>query len=356
MSFDNNNNPADNKKNNNNIPPERFIIINGHKIKYLDYNREVERFSNLHSILVLLHGLGASCERWLNVAPMLSKYFRVIIPDIIGFGKSDKPMDKYSIGFLVRFLKEFLDRLNIDRPIILCGHSFGGYLATEFAIAFSNRVEKLVLVAPAGVTQSSTPVLDQYVLAAIYPTYENALKVFVNMTFDPRFVTEDSVRDFIKRMMLLNAKYAFMSILVGIRYSSNLQSRIPKIKSPTLIMWGENDKMTPPPDDKYIQDYSKKISIKKINHCGHIPFVEKPIRFIAMLLKFLLGKDLYSQLYRQMTDQDREKERNMHMCEECNRCAQSGCLVECPPDRCLYDIKTFRISKCTHCQGNWVNL
>jgi len=81
-------------------------------------------FSNLCSILVLLHGLGASCERWLNVAPMLSKYFRIIIPDIIGFGDSDEPIDEYSIGFFVRILQIFLDKLNIDRPIILCGHLF----------------------------------------------------------------------------------------------------------------------------------------------------------------------------------------------------------------------------------------
>src|ERR1051325_10461521 len=99
MSFDNNNNPAGNKKNDNNILPENFIIINGRKIKYLDYNRRVKRFSNLHPMLVLLHGLGASYERWLNVAPMLSNYFRIIIPDIIGFGESDKPIDEYSPGF-----------------------------------------------------------------------------------------------------------------------------------------------------------------------------------------------------------------------------------------------------------------
>ena len=79
MSFDNNNNnnsttsnKNDNKKKNNS-PPERFIIINGYKIKYLDYNQQIKRFSNIYPILVLLHGLGASCERWLDVAPMLSK-------------------------------------------------------------------------------------------------------------------------------------------------------------------------------------------------------------------------------------------------------------------------------------------
>lgn len=156
------------------------------------------------------------------------------------------------------------------------------------------------------------------------------------------------------RMRLPNAMYALMSALLGIRNSLKLRDKLPKIKSPTLIIWGKNDKMTPPPDDIYFQEYCEnpKNNIKKINHCGHTPFVEKPIRFLAILLKFLLGKDLYSRLYRQMTDQDREKEKNVHMCEECNRCAQHGCLVECPLDRCLYDdITPFRIPKCTLCQG-----
>jgi hypothetical protein len=57
-----------------------------------------------------------------------------------------------------------------------------------------------------------------------------------------------------------------------------------------------------------------------------------------------------------MTDQDREKEKNMHMCKECIQCAQYGCLVECPLDRCLYDdIKTFTIPKCRLCQGDYMD-
>jgi pimeloyl-ACP methyl ester carboxylesterase len=287
----------------------------------------------------------------LNVAPTLSRYFRIIIPDIIGFGHSDKPIAEYSMDFFVRFLQAFLDKLNIEKAII-CGHSFGGYLATEFAIRSSNRVEKLVLIAPVGITQSLTLVFDQYILAALFPTYENALKAFRNTAFDPRFVTEDSVRDFIRRITLPNAKYAFMSIFLGIRHSPNLLYRLPKIKSPSLIIWGENDNMTPPPGSRYLQQYQQNPNnaIAEINHCGHTPFVEKPIRFLAVLLKFLIEKNLYSRLYRQMTDEDREKEKNVHMCEKCNGCAQYGCLVECPLDRCLYGKGPFRIPKCALCK------
>lgn len=363
MNSDINDNSDANNKNNtnekNNIPPERFITINGYKIKYLDYNQlQIRRFSNICPILVLLHGLGASCERWLIVAPMLSKYFRIIIPDIIGFGHSDKPStNEYKLDYFVRFLQTFLDKLNIDRPIILCGHSFGGYLATEFAIEFNKRVDKLVLVAPAGMLNSSTRALDQYALAALFPTYEYALKAFGDMAFDPRFIAEQSVKDFTDRMRLPNSKYSLMSTLLGIRSTPGLRDRLSHVLAPTLIIWGENDNMTPPPADKYLQEYHEnpKNSSERINHCGHTPFVEKPIKFNAILLKFLTGRNLYSLIFRQMTDQDREKEKNMHMCEECNRCAQTECLVECPSDTCLYDGMPFRILKCINCRANLVD-
>lgn len=111
-----------------------------------------------------------------------------------------------------------------------------------------------------------------------------------------------------------------------------LLGRLLQVLAPTLIMWGENDQMMPLPGDGYLQQYLEdpKNSVKTVNHCGHTPFVEKPIRFLAILLNFLIGQDLYSRLYKQMTDEDREKEKNMHMCKECNRCAQYGRLVECP--------------------------
>ena len=333
--------------------PVSFANIWGYKIRYLDYKCRTKRFSNRYPILVLLHGLGASCERWLNVAPMLSKYFRIIIPDIIGFGHSDKPVAEYKMDFFIRFLQEFLDRLNINRPVILCGHSFGGYLATEFDIASSNRVEKLALVAPAGVMLSSNIIFDYYIMAAFFPTYGNVLRAYTAMAYDPRFVTRDiSITHFINRMGLSFAKYAFMSTLLGIRHLPKLWGRLLQVLAPTLIIWGKNDQMTLLPDDGYFQQYLEdpKNSVKTINHCGHTPFLEKPIRFLAILLRFLIGRNLYSRLYRQMTDEDREKEKNMHMCEACNRCAQYGCLVECPLDRCLYGNWSFRIPKCTLCQ------
>jgi 2-hydroxy-6-oxonona-2,4-dienedioate hydrolase len=119
--------------------------------RYLDYGPPGRK------ILILLHGLGASAERWSHVIPALSRYYRVIVPDIIGFGYSDKPRDAdYTIDFFIDdFFRPFLDNLGISKTSII-GSSFGGHIATEFAIRFNHRVEKLVLVSPAGVMNKST--------------------------------------------------------------------------------------------------------------------------------------------------------------------------------------------------------
>jgi pimeloyl-ACP methyl ester carboxylesterase len=149
---------------------------------------------------------------WLQVAQVLSKYFRIITPDIIGFGCSDKPTNKeYNIGFFVDFLQAFLENLHIRRPI-LCGHSFGGLVVTEFAIRFADQVERLILTAPAGPKRSTTTVFWQYVRAALSPTYENIREAFINMAFNPNTVTHDTIIDFKKRMSFAYARLASVGI------------------------------------------------------------------------------------------------------------------------------------------------
>lgn len=236
---------------------------------------------------MLLHGIGASAERWSNVIPTLAKYFRVIVPDIIGFGYSEKPTLEYTMDFFLDFLQALFENLKVDRAII-AGSSFGGQLATEFAIRFSRKTHKLILAAPAGMMRTSTPVLDGYIMAALYPTYENALKAFREMAYDPEVVTNVMVADFVNRMRLPNAKYAFMSTLLGMRHAPTLQGRISKIISPTLLIWGDSDRMIPLQNAKQYEEIPDN-QLAVIKNCGHTPYVEKPMAFNKVVLKFLLG-------------------------------------------------------------------
>ncbi len=91
------------------------IQVHGNMIRYLDY----DNFSSKKKeILVLLHGIGASAERWSKVIPFFSEHFRVIVPDIIGFGYSDKPTVEYNMPFFVKFLEDFLNNLGIKKTNI----------------------------------------------------------------------------------------------------------------------------------------------------------------------------------------------------------------------------------------------
>ena len=243
-------------------------------------------------VLILLHGLGASAERWSRVIPTLSRDYRVIAPDIIGFGYSDKPAVEYTMDFFIDFFKSFLDNLGISKASII-GSSLGGHIASEFAIRFNHIVEKLVLVSPAGMMRKSSPTLDRYIMAALYPEYERVYGAFSEMVYDSNAVNQETLMDFVNRMSLPNAKYAFMSTLLGIRYAPRLTGRLSNITAPTLLVWGEND--TTIPLAEYANQYNGIPNMEElvvIKKCGHIAPIEKPAMFNRIVLRFLMRTPL----------------------------------------------------------------
>jgi 2-hydroxy-6-oxonona-2,4-dienedioate hydrolase len=264
--------------------PNRIVSVNNFAIRYLDYDPSDVNNPNNKEVLLLLHGIGASAERWLPVVPLLTRYFRLIIPDIIGFGYSDKPTVEYSMKYFVEFISDFLKCLRIKRAHVI-GSSFGGLVASELALKFSSIVRGMILVSPAGTMKTATKTLDEYILAALYPTLENAKQAFSDMSYDPKVVTDDVVKDFVNRMKLPNAKYAFMSTLLGIRNTDDLQNRVSNIASPTLLIWGKEDRMIP---CHYANDYMKipKSKLALIPKSGHTPFTETPNLFAKIVLEF----------------------------------------------------------------------
>ena len=265
---------------------QKFTNVNGSVIRYL------EDGPSDCKTLILLHGIGASAERWSRVIPTLSRHYRVIAPDIIGFGYSDKPVVEYTMDFFIDFFESFLDNLGISEASII-GSSLGGHIATEFAIRFPHMVEKLVLVSPAGMMRKSTPTLDRYIMAALYPEYQRVYEVFSEMVYDSNTINQETLMDFVNRMNLPNAKYAFMSTLSGIRYAPRLTGRLSNITAPTLLMWGEND--TTIPLAEYAHQYNEIPNMEElvvIKKCGHIAPIERPATFNRIVSKFLMRTTL----------------------------------------------------------------
>jgi pimeloyl-ACP methyl ester carboxylesterase len=259
---------------------EEFISVEGHRIRYL-------KAGNSKKNLILIHGLGASAERWEHVIPQFSKHFTVFVPDLIGFGYSDKPNVDYTTEFFAKFIASFLQAVGLNKATIM-GSSLGGQIAIEYTINNQKSVNKLVLVSPSGSMKQSTPALDAYVMAALYPDPEIAKNAFTMMTGNNKDVNPEIVESFVQRMKMPNAKFAFMSTLLGLKHAEELVTKLEIIEVPTLVVWGELDPVIP---IRYAKDFVKKIRdcrFYQMEDCGHTPYVEDPQNFAKIVLEFLL--------------------------------------------------------------------
>lgn len=258
---------------------ERFVQVGTNKIRYLEGGE-----SDIN--VVLVHGLGASADRWLRVIPQLSKKYHVIAPDLIGFGFSDKPSVDYTPEFFSQFIFDFLKTLGITKTSLI-GSSLGGQIVAEFAITQSKIIEKIVLVSPSGIMKQSTPTLDAYMLAALYPTQDGAKTAFQMMTGVHKEIDSNTINGFIQRMTLPNAKMAFMSTVLGVRNSVPLSERLAKISVPALIVWGKHDTLIPITYSKDFVSSIKNCQFVEMENSGHTPYVEEPEKFSEIVLRFL---------------------------------------------------------------------
>jgi pimeloyl-ACP methyl ester carboxylesterase len=258
---------------------EEFITVDGHKIRYLKAGSSKRR-------LILIHGLGASAERWEEIIPNLSRYFTVYVPDLIGFGQSDKPNVDYTTDFFAGFIKSFLGELGIEKSTVM-GSSLGGQIAIEYAAQNQQVVDRLVLVSPSGAMKQSTPALDAYVMAALYPDPVSAKNAFTMMTGNDKHVSENIVESFVQRMRMPNAKFAFMSTLLGLKNAPELSTKLELLYVPTLIVWGSLDPVIPVKYAEYFVKNIRDCRFYQMENCGHTPYVEDPKVFSKIVLDFL---------------------------------------------------------------------
>ena len=260
---------------------EKFLQIDGNKIRYLESGTS-------KNTLVLIHGLGASAERWDQVIPLFADNFRVIVPDLVGFGYSDKPLVDYTPEFFSDFLEKFFVASSIKRPNLI-GSSLGGQISAEYAASHHDEIEKLILVSPAGIMKQSTPALDAYIMAALYPNEQSAKNAFKMMEGSGHDVNEKIVHGFVERMQLPNAKLAFMSTVLGLKNSKTITSKLRTISTPTLIIWGSNDPVIPINHADSFVSAIQDCRFFRMDGCGHTPYVQDPPTFTAKVLEFLKG-------------------------------------------------------------------
>jgi Predicted hydrolases or acyltransferases (alpha/beta hydrolase superfamily) len=135
----------------------------------------------------------------------------------------------------------------------------------------------------------STPALDAYVMAALYPNELTAKNAFELMEASGEEVSQEIITGFIERMKLPNAKLAFMSTVLGLKNSELITTKLGSITIPTLIIWGANDPVIP---IIHANDFVSSIpdcKFFKMDGCGHTPYVQDPDIFASKVLEFLNG-------------------------------------------------------------------
>lgn len=259
-------------------PVTKEVLVFGQKIQYVE--------AGSGPTVILLHGLGGSSQVWqLNIGPLAAKY-HVIVPDQIGFGKSDKPLVNYRIRTYVDFLDQFCKQLNIARASLV-GNSMGGWIATMFTAAFPDRVDKLVLVDAAGYAPPKD--LDTRAFYGLNPTTRGGMKILLaKLFYNKAFQTDAAIDQAIATRLAAGDGYTINSITESIIRGEDLLDDIVKtIKRPTLIIWGREDGLVALSEG---ERFNKDIAGSKLvvfDHCGHVPNVEKAMEFNAAVINFL---------------------------------------------------------------------
>jgi len=261
-------------------PADKTITVFGEAIHYFDMGSG--------PVVVLLHGLGSRKEDWLPVLEPMAQKYRLLVPDQIGFGRSDKPLLDYSIQTYVDFLNEFLRQLKVEKASLV-GESLGGWIAGLYAAEIGGGahlipVEKLVLVDAAGLKQEKPiPDLNPSSLAAMRGMME---AVF----YDTSWLNEDALRKVFTDKLAAKDGFTVRSILSNPALGAErLDERLGSIKVPTLVTWGRQDKLLPIGSGERYTAGIAGAKLVSFDKCGHVPAIEKTEEFLAAVTAFLGG-------------------------------------------------------------------
>jgi pimeloyl-ACP methyl ester carboxylesterase len=284
----------------------------GHLVRmaYMDVQASVKPNGRT---VILLHGKNFGADYWENTIRTLSAQgYRVIAPDQIGFGKSSKPEIRYTFADLTDNNVRLLDHLGVSRVAVIA-NSMGGMLGVHFASRYPQRVSGLVLENPLGleeyvpaIPKQSTQSLQKQEMAQTTESYRSFIKSYFKDNYRPEF--ERFVEQFSRVQRSSEyPRYALVSALTyQMIYDGSIYNELSSLRVPVLLTIGQLDRTVfgrrfAPPDvvkgmgyfPQLGKDAQKRIPdarLVELKNVGHVPHLEAPERFHAVVLQFLNDK------------------------------------------------------------------
>lgn len=234
--------------------------------------------------LLFLHGAGGMS----GPTPLLDRLaerFTVYAPWHPGFGPSVDDLDKIDdLLDLSLYYQDLLDALGLERPVVV-GHSFGGMIAAEMAAICSPCLDKLVLIAPAGLWRDDVPVADFFTMSpsTMAPLiWHDPESPVAKAASTPPETQEQTMAAMLARAQAMAAAGKFLWPIPD----KGLKKRIHRIKAPTLILWGESDGLVPA---VYAEDFHQKIAgsqLTMIPEAAHMVVLEQAEKVAQAIIEF----------------------------------------------------------------------
>ena len=258
-------------------------LANGHTIHYLDQGSGEP--------VVFLHGSGSGASGHSNFKfnyPFLAENgFRSIVPDLIGYGYSDKPDDvEYHIDFFVECVKQTLDVIGVD-SVHLIGNSLGGAIAIRFALAYPDQVKSLNLMAPGGIEDQPSyfAMPGMAIMKEVFTGGPNkdALEQFIRrgLVYDDKHVDEQLVNERWGIFQQQNMQ------VINTMVVPNMEDQLGELNCPIIAFWGANENMMPETGIAKLTKKCSNIRLTIVSECGHWVMVEHKDLFNRMTLDFL---------------------------------------------------------------------
>jgi proline iminopeptidase len=246
--------------------------------------------------VILVHGVAASVFDWVDLSPALvSAGYATYALDLLGHGKSVKPKDlkEYNINRIFEHFEAWIRSLRLDSPLILVGHSLGGYLAIEFALRFPEKVRALVMVDPFYSLDQLSPLLRLHYkrplinLGMISYAPEWLIRLSIELT--ALFIRNGYITPQTKEGRAQTAqdyKNASPGIYNILTTTRDLTPDLPKVTTPTLVAWGQHDQTLSP---RFFEKMAAAMPNARmaVIDSGHVPHQSHPAELNRHVLAFL---------------------------------------------------------------------
>lgn len=242
--------------------------------------------------VILIHGSGPGVTgyaNWRLTIPVLAQKYRVLAPDIAGFGYTERKADQvYNLEFWVRHLVEFMDAVGVKKARFV-GNSFGGALTLALTARHPERVEKFVLMGAAGVEFELTPGLDA--VWGYQPSLDSMRETVKSFAYDTGFITEDLIRSRYEASIRPGYHESYAKIFAEprqptIKALATPEAEIRKITRPALVIHGRDDRIVPLSNSIKLHSLIQKSDLHVFGECGHWTQIEKKDQFVKLVMDF----------------------------------------------------------------------